>query len=251
MNDFMKEIWAVALRDLRKRGTFIKYFLSIILITSIIFLIGVGFDTFIDFSEYGSSYSKFFSPGIIVFFIVSMGLQMGVELITDRKGFIKLLLVAPISRYSILFGKILSGFISSLKSFFIIAILFLLLFNEFSLIKIVNIFIFMIFIIITYHSFGLWLSSMFNNRETAQEVIGYLSFAMLFLSGIFYPIQALPKFVQYIIYINPLTYTVDLFRYIMIGEHYFSIILNIFILLVFGLISLFLGVYQFDRNLRR
>ena len=117
--------------------------------------------------------------------------------------------------------------------------------------RLVEILFFIGFITIIYHSLGLWLSSLFSNRGTAQNVIGFLSFGMLFLSGIFYPIQALPKFIQYITYINPLTYTADLFRFIMIGEHLFPALLNITVLLIFGLISIFLGVYQFDKNLRK
>src|SRR3989344_2347376 len=230
MNNFLNEVWAVVLRDLKKRETFLKYFLGIILTASIIFLIGVSFDTFIDFSRYGSSYSRFFSPAIIVYLIAMTGIQIGIELVIDKKGFIKLLLVAPISRYSILFGKILSGFITSLKFYFLIIVIFLLLFNEFNFIKIIWILLFIFFIIILFHSFGLWLSSLFESRETAQNVVGFLSFAILFLSGIFYPIQALPKFIQYLIYINPLTYAVDLFRFITVGEYLFPLALNIIIL---------------------
>ncbi len=75
--------------------------------------------------------------------------------------------------------------------------------------------------------------------------------SMLFLSGIFYPIQALPQAVQYLFYVNPLTYTVDIFRYIMIGEHAFPLLISSTILTIFGIISIILGTYLFDRNLRK
>src|SRR3989338_1507087 len=113
MSAFISEIWAVALRDLKKRENFVTYAGAIILIATVIVLIGFWFDTFIDFSKYGSSYSEFFASGIIIFYIAMLGLQVCVELVIDKKGFLKLMLVTPVSRYAILFGKIISGFLTS------------------------------------------------------------------------------------------------------------------------------------------
>lgn len=251
MTNIIGEIWAVALRDLRKKETFLKYLVGIILVAVTIMLIGLGFDTFIDFSQYGSSYSQFFSSGIIIFYIVMIGLQTGVELVTDKNGFLKLMLVTPVSKYSILFGKIISGFITSLKTFFFVIIVFLFLFKTLSFMAIIEVFLFMLFITIVFHSFGLWLSSLFKNRDSASSFVGWFSFVMLFLSGIFYPIEALPNYIKFVFYLNPMTYTVDVFRFIMGGTAYFPIFLSLVILISFGLVSIFLGTYQFDKNLRK
>lgn len=251
MKEFLQEVYAVALRDLKKRSTFLKYMGGVSLGIGIFLLIGYGFDSFVDFSEYGSSYVEFFYTGMIVYSIVSSGLLMSLELITDKTGFIRILLVAPISRYSILFGKILSGFITSLKGLFVMIIFFLILFNKVNIIRILEILLLMFFTIVSYNGLGLWLSSFFKNRDVATKVISYLSLGLLFLSGILYPIQAMPKYVQYFFYINPVAYTVDLFRYVMVGENYFPVILSLTFSLIFGIVAIFLGTYMFDRNQRK
>jgi ABC-2 type transport system permease protein len=251
MKEFFQEVYAVALRDLKKRSNFLKYLGAISITIAIIFLIGYGFDSFVDFSEYGSSYTEFFYAGMIVYSIIISGLQISLELISDKNSFMRVLLVAPISRYSILFGKIFSNFITSIKSLFIMIIFFMMIFNKLDLIRTVEILVFIFFTIITYNGIGLLLSSFFKSRDVATQIIGFITFGALFLSGILYPIQAMPKYAQYFFYINPIAYTVDLFRYILIGENYFPVFTSVLFLVVFGLVSIFLGTYMFDRNQRK
>lgn len=250
MNGFLQEVWAVALRDLKKREKFVKYAIGIVIAAAVILLIGYGFDTFIDFSKYGHSYMEFFSAGIIALYIALPGITIGPELILDRKGFMRLLLAAPISRYSILFGKIVSSFILSLRSLFVITLMLLIVFKKFDLLRIIEILAFVLFTVISYHGFGMWLSSFFKSAEFAMKVSGYITAAFILLSGIFYPIQALPKLIQYVFYINPLTYTADFFRFIMIGEHAVPLIIDIAVLSAFGIFSIFFGTYRFDKSLR-
>lgn len=251
MNKLISEIWAVAIRDLKKGESIFTYISQMAVIIGVILLIGLGFDAFIDFSKYGPSYTQFFSSGIIVFYVAMSGIHISRELVEDRKGFLKLLMVTPISKYSILLGKMLSGFLGSLKTFLIMSIFFLFVFKMFSIIKVIEIIIFILLTVIIYNCFGLWLASLFENKKTAISFMDYLNFGTMFLSGIFFPLDAMPKIVKYICYINPLTYTVDLFRYITINEHYFSIWVNLIFLTIFGLVSFFLGIYQFDKNMRR
>lgn len=252
IKNFFWEVWAVALRDLKKRSTFLKFIGMISLTIGIFLLIGYAFESFIDFSEYGdSSYVEFFYAGMIIYSLVLSGLQISLELITDKNGFIRILLVAPISKYSILFGKILSGFISSLKGLFVMIVFFLIMFDKLNVIRIFEILFLMFFVIVSYNGLGLWLSSLFKNRDVATQIIGYLSGGIFLLSGIIYPIQAMPTYVQYFFYINPVAYTVDLFRYIMIGENFFPVLLSISFSLVFGVVSVLLGTYMFDRSQRK
>lgn len=249
--NFLEEVWAVALRDLKLRSTFIKYIGTILLVGVSILLIGAGFDTFIDFSAYGSSYTEFFAGGMLVFYIISAGLSIGVETITDRKGFIRVLLAAPISRYSLLFGKILSGFIGSLQFFAVMFLIFLIATGNFTILRVFAIIGIMLFMIISWCGFGLWCGSLFKNRDVAQQVIGMSSFVILFISGVFYPIQAMPAFVKWIFYANPASYAVDLFRFIASGQNYFPLWLSVSVCLVFGIASFILGTWLFDRKQRK
>ncbi|MCW8966488.1 MAG: ABC transporter permease [Candidatus Pacearchaeota archaeon] len=251
MIEFFEEIYAVALRDIKKRSSFLKYIGMLSLSIAAILFIGYGFESFIDFSQYGESYTEFFYAGIIVYTLIISGLQISLELISDKNSFTRVLLVAPISRYSILFGKILSSFVSSMKNLFIMIIFFLAIFSQLDAIKILEIIIFMFFTIVSYNGVGLLLSSFFKNRDTATQIIGFVTFGLLFLSGILYPISAMPKYAKYFLYANPAAYTVDLFRYIMIGENFFPVKLSLIVSLIFGIIAIFFGTYIFDRNQRK
>ena len=251
MNPFFEEVLAVTLRDWRKKKALWKVLLMLIALGLAVFLIGYGFGNLVSESFYAGSYASFFSFGFLVYFILLIGITQGSDIIVDRGNFVKLMLVAPISKYSILFGKTLSTLVMSLRSFLFLGLLFLFLNNEFSLFKVLLIIIYCIFLILTGVALGLFVSTLSRDKKTAENLIGGVGFVVLFFSGVLFPVSAFPGVIQTFFKLNPLVYIVDLFRFLMIGAREFSLSTDIAVSLAFGLFVIFFGVYQFDRNLRR
>lgn len=251
MNEFVGEVFAIASRDWKKKGKIWKVVLITFLMGLIVFGIGQGFDRILSASFYAKSYSAFFSFGFLVYLVFLIGATNGSNIIIDRDSFIRLLLVAPVSKYSILFGKTLSTLTTSIRAFFFLGLFFLLLNKEFSVAKIFFVIFYCAFLVVTGVATGLFFSTLSKNKRTSEYVLGGFNFALLFLSGILFPVSSLPEKIQILFKINPLVYITDLFRFLMTGTAEFPIILDALVVLTFGVLIILLGVYQFDRNLRK
>jgi ABC-2 type transport system permease protein len=70
---------------------------------------------------------------------------------------------------------------------------------------------------------------------------------LIFLSGAFYPIDAMPTWMKILAYINPLTYAVDSARYFLAGFSRFPIMLDVSILIVLSVFLVVLAMYTFEK----
>jgi ABC-2 type transport system permease protein len=72
---------------------------------------------------------------------------------------------------------------------------------------------------LTFIALGYMVAAFSKNQETASAISSLLNFPMMFLSGLFFPVEFVPAFLQPIVAIIPLTYLVDALRQIMIGTN--------------------------------
>lgn len=71
----------------------------------------------------------------------------------------------------------------------------------------------------TFIALGYTIAAFSKNQETAAGISSLLNFPMMFLSGLFFPVEFVPSFLQPVIAVIPLTYLVDAIRQIMIGTN--------------------------------
>jgi ABC-2 type transport system permease protein len=83
---------------------------------------------------------------------------------------------------------------------------------------------------------GLFIAVSVSEVFEAQTFSNFFRFPMIFLCGLFIPIQDLPVFLQPLSYILPLTYGVDILKSLITGEGYLGLALNFLILFGFSLI---------------
>ena len=247
----MQEIWTIALRDWKKKDKLWKFFLIISITASIIFVIGFGIQGIISKEIFKGNYSAYFSFGIFVYLIFVGALDQGSEIILDKKNFIKLLLIAPISRYSLLLGKTLSLLTGLIKYALFLGAFLLLLNVEFSFVKLLFILVYTVFISVFAVATGLFFSSISRNKTVYNYLMGGLVMILLFLSGTFFPITSLPNQIRIILQYNPFIYIIDLFRYLMVGITEYKLVTDILVFFLYGIIIVFFGVYQFDKTLRK
>jgi ABC-2 type transport system permease protein len=75
---------------------------------------------------------------------------------------------------------------------------------------------------------------------------------MLFLSGIFFPIQMMPSFMQTIAYWLPFTYAIDAIRRIMIfGVGLTAVGVDMLVMISFGIVMLAIAIPAFSRAMNR
>jgi len=107
--------------------------------------------------------------------------------------------------------------------------------------------VFMILTCATFTGFGLILATKLTDTEGFMAITPLVTFPIFFLSGAFFPLEAMPAWLRYVMYINPLTYGVDGLRGTLIGISYFPLWLDFIVLLVLSIVLAGLGAYFFSK----
>ena len=218
------------------------------LVQPLLFLIvlGGGFS----FVRFGNvNYQTFLFPGIVAMSLVGISIASGVSVIWDREfGFLKEILVAPISRTSIFIGKALGGCTTALiQGIIILSLSFIIGVpitpNSFLL----SIFL-MIVISLGLVSIGLIIASLIETFESFGMIMNFIIFPLIFLSGAFFPLQEAPEWLKIISFANPLTYGVEAIRYTIIGFSSIPFSLSLTIIIAFSLMMILLGGIAFSRQ---
>jgi ABC-2 type transport system permease protein len=172
----------------------------------------------------------------------------GLYIIWDRKiDVLKAVLVAPVSRVSIFFGKVLGGCTDIIIQVLIL-FAFSFLFPAVNLWGIPLALGILLITAIAMVSLGLAIGSLFESLEGFQLVATFVVFPLFFLSGALFPVdERLPIWLQGAVKLNPLTYTVDGVRYALLGLNNFPLYVDIGIIVVFALLMIIMGSILFSR----
>jgi len=95
---------------------------------------------------------------------------------------------------------------------------------------------------------GVALASILETMESFSLINQLIIFPTFLLSGAFFPVTNFPAWLRPISLINPLTYGVDGLRASLIGFSQFPLILDLAILLIFGLSMVIFGSYLFRKT---
>jgi len=202
----------------------------------------------------GVRYLDFLAPGIIVQTIVfSAMFSGGISLLMDKEfGTLRSLMVAPISRGSIILGKTLGGVIQALLSGVVTFIIILLLGIKIKSSILLFLFVPLIMILLAFGFIGMStvIATRMKRFEQFIMVTQILILPLWFVSGAIYPIQSMPNWMRVIASVNPMTYAVDAMRSVILrGIILESFLVDIIILIVFATIMFLLGVASFKRTI--
>lgn len=246
-----RHIYALWLRDLKRfLRTPSRIVGSLALPLLLLVFLGFGFGgAAIPGLPEDVDYLEFLVPGMVGFTILFGASFAGLSILSDREvGFLKEILVAPVSRTSIVLGRIAGGSTTA----FIQAILILVLsipigFRPQRLLSIPLAFVFLVLIAVTFVGFGVALASQFRDSEGFGLVVQFVIFPLFFLSGAIYPVASLPTPVQVLAYLNPLTYGVDGLRAVLVGTSELPLAVDVGAMLLASAIMVGIGSYLFDR----
>jgi ABC-2 type transport system permease protein len=118
-----------------------------------------------------------------------------------------------------------------------------------------NILLVIFLILLTVFSFvglGILITSFTENEETATMVMMTLMFPMMFLSGVFFPLQQMPWYMQGIAKFLPLTYATTALRKVMVlGADISAVGTEVLILVAFGIVLLAVAVPMFKQAMSK
>lgn len=201
------------------------------------------------------NYFDFIAPGLLMM-IVMMGAMTGIpRAISHEKeiGTFDGILAAPVSDISIIFGKTIAQTVRGFIQGIIVMGIAILVFGVHIQIASIPLAFGLLFLgIFSFIGLGILLTSLANNEETATILMTVLQFPMMFLTGVFFPIQQMPWFMQALSNLLPLTYAVEAMRKVMIlNAGIMDVLPEIAILVVFGAIMLAIAIPVFRRSMTR
>ena len=212
-------------------------------------IMGAGFNNIVVGVD-GSDYITFLLPGIIGMTLLFSSMFSGLSILADKQfGFMKEILVAPISRLSIMLGKTLGGSTASMINGVLMLILAILIgIHVASFTGILFSLVFMLLISMSFVSLGIAIASRMTDMSGFQLIMNFLIMPMFFLSGALFPIDKTPVWMQSIAYLDPLFYGVDGLRGSLIGVSAFPILIDFIILSAFCVAMIFIGTYLFKKS---
>ena len=200
------------------------------------------------------SYFDFIAPGIMAM-TVMMSVMTGLPVAISQEkeiGTLDGMMVAPINRLSIILGKTLGQTARGLLQGVIILLLSAGLFHVAIQGSILLVFALLLLGVFSFVGLGIVITSFAKDQETAQMMMMTLMFPMMFLSGVFFPIQQMPWYMQAISRVLPLTYASQALRKVMVlGAGIPDITIELTVMIVFGAIMTAIAVPVFRRMMTR
>jgi len=201
-----------------------------------------------------SNYFEFVAPGIMAM-TVMMSVMTGLPgAISQEKevGTMDGMMVAPISRLSIILGKTLAQTARGLLQGFILMVLAVVLFGVVIQGSILLVFGLLLLGVFSFVGLGIVMTSITSDQQTATMLMTTIMFPMMFLSGVFFPIQQMPWYMQDISKVLPLSYATDALRKVVVlGAGVPDIATDLTILIAFGIVMTAIAVPVFRRAMTR
>jgi ABC-2 type transport system permease protein len=214
---------------------------------------GVGIGASLRGTLPGLNYQQLIFPGIIGQTLLFTSMFMGISVIWDKEfGFMKEILVAPISRFSIFLGKMFGDSTDALIQGTIVIFLGLALGMQIDPISFLTCLPVMLLITFGLVSIGLTIASFMGSLESFGAIQSFINLPLFFLSGALFPIQNLPDWMQTASKVNPLTYGVDALRNILLSGTWQpyqvqSLLVDVGIVAGFDVVMIIVGTWAFGR----
>ena len=245
----MKKIYIIWLREVKK---YLRSKSRIVgsLGMPLLFLIVLGFG-FSSLNVFGNKdYISFIFPGVIAMAILLSSMFSGISVIWDKQfGFMKEMMIAPVSRTKVMIGKTLGGATTSVIQGLLILIISLLIGVKMH--SFAGFFIaisFMMLIGIAYTALGISFASRMNDMQAFPLVMNFVTMPMFFLSGAIFPLQGIPKLLKIAAYMDPLTYGVDALRFGLVGISQIPLWIDFLVLAAFCALTITIGALLFNKT---
>lgn len=219
MEELFRGIWVTAYRELLRfvqdRANMIS---SIAMPLVMLVIFGAGFNRIIGSMAPGVDFIQFMYPGIIAMTVLMGSLMSGLSVVWDREfGFLREVLVAPMSRTGIVLGKTAGTAAIALGQGLIMLALAPVIGVKLSPMLVVKLIPLLIVVSVSLSGLGILIGSRMRSQRGFQMLMQILIMPLVFMSGVFFPVNNVPAWMEVVSKINPLTYGVDAIRQVFLG----------------------------------
>lgn len=197
----------------------------------------------------GGNYLQFIAPGVIAMSILFTSIFSGIEIIWDRQfGFLKETLVAPVSRFHIVLGRVLGGAtVASIQGMVVLVLTTLFGFRPNNWLMIIPTIIVMLLIATIFSAFGTAIACVLEDMQGFQLIMNFIVMPTFFFSGALFPLSGLPPILGFVARIDPLTYGVDALRGVLASANHINMALNLSIISGMMIVLLLTASYLFSK----
>lgn len=223
-------------------------------------LFGAGFSPAMgELAEGDLNYTQFLFPGILAMTVLFTAVYSSVSIVWDREfGFLKEVMVAPVSRTAVALGKIAGGSSIALLQGFIILLLAPVIGLRLTALQTVSLVGLLLLLALMMTSLGLLLAARQRSMEGFHMIMNFVLLPMFFLSGAFFPLGGVPVWMHFLAILDPVTYGVDPLRGVVLRASLpatavaevtrYPVLVNVAVMLAFSLAFVVPGVWLFQRQ---
>ncbi len=233
-----------------------------------LFVLGAGLGSIVRAGDGSVGFMTFLFPGVLGMSVLFMAAFSGISLVWDREfGFMREMLVAPISTPAILMGKALGGAsVATLQSVVVLALAGFVgvPYDPLMMVELLVLLFLMAFMIT---ALGLALSARMHQIQSAMPMVQLIITPMMFLSGALFPLSGLPAWLNVVTLLNPMTYAMEPVRAVVFdrlnvdaatravydpgilwGTYQVPVLMQVGIVVVFSVLLMALAVRLFART---
>jgi len=183
-----------------------------------LFVLGAGLEHLIGTQRAGGvNYQQYLFPGILAMSVLTSSLFSAIAIVWDREfGFMREMLVAPVSRSTLVFGKALGGGSVAVVQGLILVFAAPIVGVDLTVGSFFAMVGFLLLLAFALTSFGIVVASRMQRMESFQMVMALVLQPMIFLSGAIFPLVDLPKWLAVVTRLNPATYGIDAIRRVLL-----------------------------------
>ncbi len=161
----------------------------------------------------GVSFQTFIFPGVVSMAVLFTAISSAISIVWDREfGFLREMLVAPVSRTSIVLGKALGGSTIAMFQGTLMLVFAPLIGVRLDAGLVITLMLEMLLLAFTMTSLGIVIASRMQSMESFSVVMQFVLMPMFFLSGALFPLTHVPGWLAFLNKLDPVTYGVDPLR---------------------------------------
>jgi ABC-2 type transport system permease protein len=168
-----------------------------------------------------TDYFSFLAVGMLSFVILFTAMFSGMSIVWDRRfGFLDKVLSTPVSRGTLVMGKILASVVRSLiqaAMVLVIAIILGMSTANMSVLGVLGTFTGLFMMTMGFSALFLMLALRSTDWQTQMAVMNLLNLPLLFGSNALFPSSFMPSWLQDFVKINPISYATDIGRQLLLG----------------------------------
>ena len=175
-----------------------------------LFVLGSGLSTLTSGTIGHLNLKTFMFPGALSMAVLFTALFSAASIVWDREfGFLREMLVAPISRWSIVVGKCLGGATTASLQGVLILLMAGLVGVPYSFSLFMTVLGELVLLALTLTAFGVMTAARIQQFQAYMALNQMLLMPLFFLSGALFPLHGLPTWLHVLTRIDPITYAVD------------------------------------------